>query len=228
MVRTRRELAVFLSKLNTFNNPNIHLEQYPSDSEVAAILLWRADLNGDILNRNIIDLGAGTGILGIGALLLGAKSVTFVDISPKLKGEIEANLEILKDNWEIDIDGKWNFICKDIKDLNKIDINNADADKHKADSDEQSADSLVAVINPPFGTRNKHIDKIFLEKAFQLTSNIYSMHKTSTKVFIEAFCRDNNIDISWFEDTSFPIKKSMEQHKKKIERILVTLYNLRK
>jgi putative methylase len=221
MVRTRRELAVFLSKLNDFAKPSIYLEQYPSNSEVASILLWKADLNGDILDKDIVDLGAGTGILGIGALLLGAKSVTFIDIDPKLKKEIEENLKILTDYWEIDIDGRWNFICKDVEQLSKKDLPGANTDN-------LTAASLVAVINPPFGTRNKHIDKLFLEKALEITDIIYTMHKTSTKVFINAFCKDNNLDISWSEDTSFPIKQSMEGHKKKIERIEVTLYNLRK
>ena len=107
MVRSRKELAVFLSKLNTFVKPSSYLEQYASDSEVAAILLWQALINDEVEGKNILDLGAGTGILGIGALLLGANHVFFVDLDIKLKEEIKANMEIVKEHWEIDINNKW-------------------------------------------------------------------------------------------------------------------------
>ena len=212
MVRSRKELAVFLSKLNVFSKPSVYLEQYPSDSEVAAILLWQAALNDEIEGREIIDLGAGTGILGIGALLLGAKKVYFVDIDAKLKAEIENNLKILLDYWEIDIEGKWEFICKNVKDINS----------------DLCSEPCIAILNPPFGTRSKHIDKIFLLKALELSPSIYTMHKTSTKTFIEAFSRDEHLNIAWREDTSFPLKQTMKEHKKKLERIEVTLFNLRK
>jgi len=185
-----------------------------SDSEVAAILLWKMMLNSEIEDRIIVDLGAGTGILGIGALLLGAKHVIFVDVDSKMKTEIEKNIEILNENWEIDVEGRWNFVCKDVKEF-QLD--------EKIDKTE-----VIVLMNPPFGTRNKHLDKVFLEKAMELTHSIYTMHKTSTKVFIEALCRDNNLDIYWLEDTSFPIKNTMQQHTKKIERIEVSLFNLRK
>lgn len=217
MVRTRRELAVFLSKLKTFSKPSVYLEQYSSDSEVAAILLWQAALNEEIEGHIIVDLGAGTGILGIGALLLGAKYVYFVDVDAKIEKEIHANIEILHEHWELDIEGKYSFICKNVKDLSVADLTAV-----------QCSDSPIAVLNPPFGTRSKHIDKIFLERAILLSNSIYTMHKTSTKDFVDAFSRDNELVIAWREDTSFPLKQTMDLHKKRIERIEVTLYNLRK
>ena len=217
MVRTRRELAVFLSKLKGFSKPSVQLEQYPSDSEVAAKLLWQMMLNEEIEDKEIVDLGAGTGILGIGCLLLGAKKVYFIDIDSKMKFEIEQNLQILCNNWEIDVKDKWEFICKNVQELTQNDLNGM-----------QTPDELITVLNPPFGTRKKHVDKMFLEKALSLSDSVYTMHKTSTKDFIDAFSRDNNLTISWAEDTSFPIKQTMDLHKKRIQRIEVTLYNLRK
>ena len=73
-------LAIALSKLKTFKKPKVSLEQYPTDSEVAAELLWHAYMAGDIEGKKIADLGCGTGILGIGCLLLGAEHVYFADI----------------------------------------------------------------------------------------------------------------------------------------------------
>ena len=73
---TKTQLAVELSRLKTFQKPKMYLEQYPTDSEIAADMLWSADMQGDIEGKVIADLGAGTGILGIGALILGAKGIT--------------------------------------------------------------------------------------------------------------------------------------------------------
>lgn len=208
MPRSRRELAVFLSKLNVFEKPALHLEQYPTDSEVASVILWKAYTSGDMIDRHIVDLGCGTGILGIGALLLGAKRVEFVDIDASVYSILKENLKLLTDNWDIDIQGKWSFSNS-----------NASSLCLKAD---------VVITNPPFGTKTRHADKTFLEAATRLSPVIYTMHKTSTEKFINAFCKDNNIRVSWQEHISFPLKQTLPLHKKKIERIDVTLYRLEK
>ena len=89
---SKSELAIVLSKLKGFKRPKVSVEQYSMDSEVGASVLWNAALLGDIKQKVSVDLGCGTGILGIGALLLGAKKVYFVD------SDQEA-LEIAKENW---------------------------------------------------------------------------------------------------------------------------------
>lgn len=211
MVRSKRELAIFLSKLNVFEKANVRLEQYPSDGQVAATLLWQASINGDIENKHILDLGCGTGILGIGALLLGAKKVTFVDIDPTVLKIIKENFQILDDNWEIDVKDKWNFVNTSVEHL-------------FLEKDED----MIVIMNPPFGTKLKHADKKFLQAAITYSKTIYSMHKTTTKVFLDAFSKDNDYDLFWFEPMSFPIKQTMEGHTKKIERIEVAIIGMEK
>ena len=85
-------LAIVLSKLEGFKEPKVRVEQYIMDSEIGAFVLWNAALLGDIKQKVSVDLGCGTGILGIGALILGAKMVYFVD------SDQEA-LETAKENW---------------------------------------------------------------------------------------------------------------------------------
>ena len=79
-IASKSGLAVVLSRLSVFQRPKVRVEQYPTDSEIAAEVLWSAFMKGDIDKMCIADLGCGTGILGIGALLLGAKKVYFLDI----------------------------------------------------------------------------------------------------------------------------------------------------
>ena len=72
-INSKSSLAIILSKLKLFSKPQLNLEQYPTDSEIAAEVLWNAHMNDDLDNKVVADLGCGTGILGIGALLLHSK-----------------------------------------------------------------------------------------------------------------------------------------------------------
>ena len=136
---SKKSLAVELSRLKTFTNPKVKLEQYPTDSESAAEFLWEAYMAGDIEDKTITDLGAGTGILGIGAYLLGARGVYFVEKDKDAVEDLKENLA------KIQLDDNYTIFQKDVRDV--------------------ELDSDVVIQNPPFGTRDKHADKVFLEKA---------------------------------------------------------------
>lgn len=209
LISSKKQLAILLSQLKTFPRPRIDLEQYSSDGDVVATLLWRAFLQGDIFGEKILDLGAGTGLLGIGALLLGAAQVIFVDIDPKTKQYIEENIKELEE-WDLYIPKeRWTFIESNVQTLDS---------KITAD---------VVIMNPPFGTKRKHADKLFLQEAIKRAPTTYSMHKTSTEAFLDAFARTNDCLLAWQEDTSFPIKNTQKIHRKKIERIEVRLICLK-
>jgi putative methylase len=197
---SKSSLAIELSKLKVFDQANVSLEQYPTDSEIAATILWQAKMNNDIEDKIIADLGAGTGILGIGALLLGADYVYFVEKDEKA-------IEILKENLNnLNIEDNFKIINSEIQEFNK-----------KVD---------LVIQNPPFGTKEKHADKLFLEKAFEITTKIYSFHKTSTKVFIEKISEDHNFKIKEQIDFKFPLKATQKFHKKRIENIEVSCFKL--
>ena len=53
----------------------------------------------------VVDMGAGNGILGIGALLLGASKVIFVETDPAALDTIETNIDAL----EKDLRGRANY-----------------------------------------------------------------------------------------------------------------------
>jgi len=203
---SRGRLAVELSKLKVFENADINSEQYPTDSEIAADVLWDASYKNDIEGKTIADLGCGTGILGIGALLLGAKLVYFID-------KDQSALDIAKENFkgigaDASEESKAVFICKDIKDFSE-----------KAD---------IVLQNPPFGTKTRHADRDFLLKAFDAARIVYSFHKTSTKGFIEKISQDANFKITQVYDFEFPIKMSQLFHKKHIHRIKVSCWRMEK
>ena len=179
----KKQLAIELSKLKKVEKTNPDLEQYPTDSELAASLLWTAFMNGDIENKVVADLGCGNGIFGIGALFLGAKKVYFVDVDEK-------SLEIAEENCSFD---NCSFDNIDVNEFNE-----------KVD---------VVVMNPPFGVQQEHADKMFLEKAMEISDSIYSIHKIESGNFIEKFSEDNGFEVVSSEKKDFILKKSMKFHK---------------
>ena len=61
---------------------------------------------GDIEDRNILDLGCGTGMLGIAASILGAGNVTGLDVDEGALKAADENAE----NMDVDMD----FVCCDV------------------------------------------------------------------------------------------------------------------
>src|SRR3989338_4753117 len=153
-ITSKSGLAIFLSKLEDFREPNVKLEQYSTPSEIAATMLWDAYMNGDVEGKTILDAACGPGFFGIGALVLGAKKVYFVDVD---KEAIEITSRNLKASG---IGRGFELLNIDVADFE----NRADADN--------GVD--VVLQNPPFGTKTKHIDRLFLESAFNSADLVYS------------------------------------------------------
>ncbi|MBN1157569.1 methyltransferase [Candidatus Woesearchaeota archaeon] len=199
MKLSKASLAIELSRLKRFEEGEIKLEQYSTDSEIAASVLWNALLIGDIKCKTIADLGAGTGILGIGAMLVGAKKVFLVE-------KEEEALRMAKEN---------------AGGMKNISIISCDIGNFKENVE-------TVIMNPPFGTKKEHADKVFLEKAFSIAKVIYSIHKSSTKRFIEAITKDNCFRITHEWKLTFPIKRSYRFHTKPKVNIKVSCFRMEK
>ncbi|MDD4750001.1 MAG: 50S ribosomal protein L11 methyltransferase, partial [Methanosarcinaceae archaeon] len=78
----QRKLEILLEKVEAFSEPELELEQYPTPAPLAAEILHFAYMQGDLIGR-VHDLGCGTGILAIGAKLLGAEEVVGFDADEK-------------------------------------------------------------------------------------------------------------------------------------------------
>ena len=201
---TRSQLAILLSKVRLFASPKVQLEQYATPSEIAADLLWTLHMRKELEPRHLLDLGCGTGILGIGALALSAKKVTFLDIDPQALQEAQKNHdEMRQTHW-----GESEFILSD-----------ALSYTGKAD---------IAIMNPPYGIKRKHADREFLLKAMSLTQQIYSFHKSDSEGFIRSLCKDMGWEVKSIIAYSFPLPHTYAFHTRRIKRIDVSLFCLSK
>lgn len=199
-MKNKKDLEIQLSKLQELKPNSVKSEQYQTPSSIAAEILWLAYMNKDIQNKVIADLGCGNGIFGIGSILLGAKKVLFLDSDPKA-------LETAQEN-SLSLNLQGIFINSDISKFNfKVD---------------------TVIMNPPFGTKEKHADRTFLEQAFKVSKTIYSIHKIESTEFIEKFTKDNKFKIIEIRKFKFPIKHSYKFHKKPKVEIEVGCWHLRK
>ncbi len=201
---TKSRLAIILSQLRQFSSPKLLSEQYTTDSETAAGTLWLAYMNGDIKGKALADFGCGTGILGIGCLLLGAKKVYFVDDDKAAISIAAANLNKIRGICKFS--GKAELLCSDINEFSK-----------KAD---------VVIQNPPFGTKTLHSDREFLFKAFQTADVVYSFHKASTDRFVHALCSDSGFVVTHKVSYDMALKRTQAFHKRDMHRIGVALYRM--
>src|SRR3970040_1787330 len=74
----KKHLEMLLEQVEGFKSPKPEREQYATPATVAAELLHFAFMRGDITDT-VYDLGCGSGILAIGAKLLGAEKVIGFD-----------------------------------------------------------------------------------------------------------------------------------------------------
>lgn len=202
---SRSELAIVLSKLKTFTSPSIKDEQYPTESEAASTIIWDAYMNKDIEGMIVADLGCGTGILGIGALIMNAREVIFID-------KDETALKLAKENLrqtESELDEAFStaeFVQFSIEDFfSPVD---------------------TVLMNPPFGTVKRGADKLFLEKAMQVAKVIYSLHKASTKDYLIAFFEQKGWKIKYTKYFSMNLKNTMAHHKKRLQKIDVVCFGI--
>jgi|TARA_Y100000031_G_C8231077_1_gene390931 putative methylase len=204
-IGSKGALGVALSKLESFIEPKVRVEQYPTDAEIAAEVLWQVRMKGDF-GKVSVDLGCGTGVLGIGLMLLGEVRVYMVDSDEKTLEQAKRNLEKVQSEYEVP--GEAVFVHQDVKDFEKrVDL---------------------VVENPPFGVKNKHADKIFLEKAFSVGKIVYSFHKTESKDFIEKLSSENGFKVTDVWDFEFPLKATMKFHSRRIKRINVSCFRIEK
>lgn len=203
----RKKLELFLERTPNYVSPKEYLEQYITPSNVASKILWEAFIRGDIEGKTVLDLGCGTLRLGIGALFLGAHRIIGIDIDYKVLkytyGWLYSNGLLYRSL----------LVQGDVRDTQ---FNNID----------------TVVMNPPFGVKRKNrgIDMIFLSKALSLSNSVYTMHKYSTGVhgLIREIAKAFNSRIIYEETIEFPIKMVYRHHRRRIYRVKVNLYGIRR
>ena len=209
-MRSKKQLEMKLSRVRGFLNSKVSSEQYITPSDIASEVLWKAYMDGDIEGKMIIDLGSGTGILGIGCLLLGAKKVIFVDHDKEALDICKENLRLLESECETGNPWERDLVPEDISSYSE----SITSKNTESGTNDGSTKFDTVVTNPPFGTKKKHADKEFLIAALNLGKVTYSFHKTSTKDYILQVARANGKEMTERFDFKFMLRNTMKHHTK--------------
>lgn len=199
-----RHLEIALEGLSGYENPDILLEQYNTPATVAARFLHHIFMSGEIYEKKVCDLGCGTGVLACGAALLGAASVTGVDLD-------SSALEIAESNSDhLGVDIAW--ICADVLEY--------------ADSSHSWAFDTV-VMNPPFGAQNTniHADRQFIDAAVRLAPMIYGIFNRGTGKFLAKYLM-GRAEMEIFAKTGFPMRRMYAHHRKDLIHIDVEMIQI--
>lgn len=194
----KRDLEIRLQSLKGFENPDPRLEQYPTPSIIASDVLFTAYCEGDIAGRVVNDLGCGTGIFAIGAWMLGGDAEGF-DVS-------ETAVEAAKENAR-SVDSDVRFHVCDVSNVTR-----------KADT---------TIMNPPFGSQNRHADRPFLHTAMDLSDTVYSIHMERTFPFIEEYVEERGKEICFRKTYKYNIPHTFSFHTKSEKIIDVVMVMIR-
>lgn len=209
----KKDLAILLSGLETFVRPDVDLEQYQTDAEVASSVLWFIHMKNEFEGRIVADLGCGNGVLGIGALALGAKKVFFVDVDKKAIALVKNNLKLV----EKKLSKKFDSVLVN-KEVNLF--------SEKVGLVIQNPPFGIQRFNPPLGVQKSHADRLFLLKALQISNLVYSFHTLDSDKFVNAFSKDHGFSSDLVMKFKFPIRQSMAFHAKKIKLVEVGLWRI--
>jgi putative methylase len=197
-----RQLEITLQKLAGFSSPRAVLEQYPTPAPLAARLLYHASLHGDIEGKAVCDLGSGTGVLAIGAALLGAARVIGIEIDERAVITAQENAASVM----------------------------ADVEFFTGDVREPSVTSRIGtcdtvIMNPPFGAQQVHADRPFIDLALRTAPVTYGIFNAGSRQFIETYTYPR-AEIDEVIGGFLPIKRTFSFHTKDVQEIEVEILRL--
>ena len=185
-----------LQSLKGFADPEALLEQYETPATLASELLHLAWTHGDLKGR-VLDLGCGTGVLGIGAALYGA-SVVGVDVDRDALRTASSNAASAGVSEETDwVRG----------DAGAVPVGRVE----------------TVVMNPPFGAQSRGADRPFLRATEDVADTVYTVHNEGSLGFVESFVTGEVTDA--FE-TTIDLPHNFEFHERERRETVVEVYRI--
>jgi len=187
-VRVRR-LAMLLSGLIPHPCGVVELEQYSTDGNLAA--RWLADIAtfGDLNEGDTIaDLGSGNGVLGVGALAIGAGRAILIETDQEACSTALANIE--QSGF-----GESAVVIQARLGIDSIDIQSAD----------------VIICNPPWGRQSPKADRPFLDAILSSGITAHLMHSAEAS-HIGPLFEENGWSVERYGEADFPLLAAYSHH----------------
>ena len=198
-----RRLAMLLSSLSEHPSDSVELEQYTTDGDLAA--RWLADIAafGDISRGcKVADLGAGNGVLGLGALAMGAGRAMLVETDP-------AACDVAKSNAE-----SMGFV-------DSVEVIQATLGQDPVDLG--SAD--VVISNPPWGRQTPRADRPFLEAMIAAAAPAHLLHSAEA-THIQPLFEDVGWAAERYGEADFALPAAYSHHSRQRGRTRAAFWRL--
>ena len=184
----QRQLAMLLSSLPPHPCGDIELEQYTTSGDIAASWLAQIAAFGDLsTDSSIADLGAGNGILGIGAALMGVSQVVLVEVDEQACSVAFQSIE------QAGVSDSVEIFCKRVDD--SLDLSGAD----------------LIISNPPWGTQKPKSDRPFLDAIIRSNAIAHLMHSAEA-THIEAIFESAGWEVERYWETDFALPAAYSHH----------------
>jgi len=189
-----KHLAIRLSKLTAHPCKDVTLEQYATEGDLAAYWMLAVDQLDGLEGKVVADLGAGNGILGIGALLLGARRVVFVETDEDALEVLRSNVTSLEDDLADRADVIAAHVGVDDLPLDDVDL---------------------VVMNPPWGVQRERADRPFLEAAFTAAGRAVHLLHSDRASHVAAVAATHDWEAEAVLRTEFRLPPTYEHHAKR-------------
>ncbi len=184
-----RRLAMLLSDLEPHPCESVEMEQYTTDGDLAA--RWLTDISsfGDLAEGCMVaDLGAGNGILGLGALAMGAGRTILLEAD-------QAACDVAKSNAE-------SMGFADSVEVIRATLGSDPVDLGSAD---------VVISNPPWGRQTPRADRPFLEAILSTGIPAHLLHSAEA-THIQPLFEDAGWSVKRYGDADFALPASYSHH----------------
>ncbi len=194
---------MLLSGLEPHPSNSIELEQYTTDGDLAA--RWLADVAafGDLSEGcKVADLGAGNGVLGLGALAMGAGRAILVEAD-------EAACDVTKSNAESMGFADSVEAIQATLGLDPVDLGSAD----------------VVISNPPWGRQTPRADRPFLEAMIAAAAPAHLLHSADA-THIRPLFEDAGWSAERYGEADFALPAAYSHHSRQRGRTRAAFWRL--
>ncbi len=180
---------MMLSGLEQLRHQSAELEQYATDGDLAARWLFDIAAFGDLPKGcQVADLGAGNGVLGIGAVVMGAGRALLLESDGSACNIAQSNAEALGLSHSVEV-------IRATLGIDRHDIGNAD----------------VVISNPPWGRQTPKADRPFIDAILSLGAPAHIMHSSEAK-HIEPLFEEQEWSAEKYGEADFVIPAAYSHH----------------
>lgn len=162
-----RHVAMALSSLEDHPLLRADLEQYATEGDLAARWLAAVSGYGDLEDRYVVDVGAGNGILGLGAHMFGARSLCLIEADPAVAEVASRNAAHMGVEATVKV-----ATVHGVEDLGPV-------------------KGCVLISNPPWGVQTTAADRPVLEAMFASDAEVVHLMHHAEAGHVEALASDH-------------------------------------